>query len=164
MTFDFIIIGSGLAGLTSSLVLSEYGSVLLVNKGELTNGASSLAQGGVAAAVDDNDSSEEHIRDTLEAGAGHNDGLAVRFLAEHGPEAIVWLEEQGVVFDRIDNHFMLGKEGAHSHRRILRVTDFTGRNLVNVLAEKVKNNRNITIWEGGFLLDLLVHEMTAPLK
>lgn len=155
MKTDFIIIGTGLAGLTSALTLSEFGEVLLVSKVGFLSGSSRLAQGGIAAAVGKDDSFKSHIDDTMEAGARYNDTDAVRFLIQHGPEAIKWLENQGIKFDREANNYSLGREAAHSTRRVLHITDFTGLAIVEQLIEKVRNNKRINCLENCFFLDLL---------
>lgn len=156
MKTDFVVIGSGLAGLTSALTLADYGKVLLISKEGLVSGSSRLAQGGIAVVACKEDSFRSHIEDTLNAGAGHCDPEAVSFLVEHGPRAIDWLEKQGVHFDRDNGKYLLGQEAAHRMRRILHITDFTGLAIVEKLAERVRENSNITCLENCFFLDLLV--------
>ena len=158
MKTDFIVVGSGLAGLTSALTLAEFGEVVLVSKGGLVSGSSSLAQGGIAAAVGADDAFESHVQDTLIAGADHNDEGVVRFLVEHGRDAIEWLEKQGVNFERDAAGYSFGHEAAHSVRRVLRVNDFTGLAVVEKLVERVRDNNKIRCLEECFLLDLLVEE------
>ena len=119
--FDVIIIGSGLAGMTLALNLAESQRVAIVTKRGLLDGASDWAQGGIAAVLADDDSIEEHVRDTLIAGAGLCDEQATRFVAENGRAAIEWLIEQGVPFSRDAGNatgYHLTREGGHSHRRI----------------------------------------------
>lgn len=156
MKTDFVVVGSGLAGLTSALTLADYGKVVILSKETLISGSSRLAQGGVAAVVSEEDSFSSHIEDTLNAGAGHSDEKAVRFLVEHGPSAIDWLEKQGVHFNRDDSKYLLGQEAAHKARRILHITDFTGLAIVGELVERVRKNPNITSLENCFFLNLLV--------
>lgn len=156
MKSDFIVIGSGVAGLTSALTLADFGKVLLVSKEKLVSGSSRLAQGGIAAVVGEKDSFRSHIEDTITAGAAYNDLPEVRFLVEHGPSAINWLEEQGVKFDRDEQGYLLGQEAAHHARRILHITDFTGLSIVEKLAEQVRKNKNIICLENCFLLDFLI--------
>src|SRR3712207_590358 len=100
MKFDVVIIGSGLAGLSVALHLAESRKVAVVSKRSLLEGASDWAQGGIAAVLDSSDSHEQHIADTLVAGAGLCDEAATRFIVEHGREAIEWLIGQGVPFTR----------------------------------------------------------------
>ncbi len=158
MKTDFVVIGSGLAGLTSALILADYGKALLISKEGLVSGSSRLAQGGVAVAVGEADSFRSHTEDTLSAGVGHCDREAVNFLVEHGPSAIDWLEKQGVHFDRDNGKYLLGQEAAHKMRRILHITDFTGLAIVEKLAERVRENPNISCIENCFFLDLLVED------
>ena len=115
--FDALIIGSGLAGLTVALHLADHMSVGIVTKGQLREGASNWAQGGIAAVLAKEDSPEAHIRDTLVAGAGLCDEAVTRFVVEHARESIEWLIAQGVPFTRdeaSDSGFHLTREGGHS--------------------------------------------------
>jgi L-aspartate oxidase len=156
MKADFIIIGSGLAGLTSALTLSHSGKVLLLSKGRLGDGSSYYAQGGICA-VADNDDVQSHIDDTMRAGAGHNDAAAVHQMVTNSPQAISWLENSGVSFDRrSDGSYALGIEGAHSRPRILHATDFTGRSIQEALLAKLRATERVTIWEDSTALDLIV--------
>src|SRR3954467_4628911 len=98
MKFDVAIVGSGLAGLSVALHLAQTRKVVVISKRNLLDGASNWAQGGIAAVLDSNDSADQHIADTLVAGAGLCDEGATRFIIEHGREAIEWLIEQGVPF------------------------------------------------------------------
>jgi L-aspartate oxidase len=121
MTYDVLIIGSGLAGMSAAIRLATSKKVALVTKLELLVGASSWAQGGIAAVLDSGDTLEDHIRDTHVAGAGlcHDD--AVRFVVERGRQSVEWLVAQGVPFTRDDDkhaELHLTREGGHSHRRI----------------------------------------------
>lgn len=156
MKHDFIVIGSGLAGLTSALVLKDYGQVLLITKKELTDSASMLAQGGIAAVVDRDDSFASHVKDTLIAGAYHNRKRAVETMVKKSPQAIEWLIKQGVVFDKKNGEFSLTLEGGHSRWRILHSTDFAGRAIELALVKKVKKEKNIEIWRGTSLLELII--------
>jgi len=156
--FDFIVIGTGLAGLTSALVLKEKGSVLLISKSYLTDCATNLAQGGIAAVVTKEDNFSSHIKDTLAAGAYHNDRNAVKFLVEKAPSAIFWLEDQGVKFEKKDGLFNPTKEAAHSCNRVLHITDFTGREIEKSLILNAKLNKKIHMMENSFVLDLLVRK------
>ena len=122
--FDVLIIGSGLAGMTMALHLAERCKVGLITKRDLLEGSSSYAQGGIAAVLDTEDSVEEHIRDTLIAGAGLCDADATRFIVEHSEEAIHWLISLGVPFTKDETNrtgYHLTREGGHSHRRIIHV-------------------------------------------
>ncbi len=158
MQTDFIVIGSGLAGLTSSLILSKFGKVLLVTKGKLSDGATNWAQGGIACVVEKEDSWQKHYKDTLIAGTYHNDKKAVEFLVKNAHQAIDWLEKQGVPFEKANGKFKTGREGGHSFRRIIHATDFTGKVIEMTLVANVKKNRNIEIWEDAFAKRLLVED------
>ncbi len=161
MKTDFLIIGSGLAGLTSALTLKDFGKVLVVSKGALADSSTALAQGGIAAVVEKDDSFESHIRDTLVAGAYHNDKKIVEILVRGGPGAIDWLQNQGVVFDRKSGNLSPSREAAHSKNRILHVTDFTGRAIETALLSKARKETNIRFWEHSFTLDLITRNKTC---
>jgi L-aspartate oxidase len=156
--FDVAIVGSGLAGLTVALNLADRCQVGIVTKRELLDGASNWAQGGIAAVLATDDSPESHIRDTEIAGAGlcHHD--TVRYVVEHGREAIEWLISQGVQFTR-DASFELGyhltREGGHSHRRVIHAADATGHAVQTTLEAKVKAHPNITLLEHHVAIDLI---------
>src|SRR5699024_617403 len=130
-----LVVGSGIAGLTAALTAAERSDVLLVTKGELAEGATCRAQGGIAGAVGPGDSPAAHARDTLAAGAGLGDAEAVRVLCTQGPAAIAELLARGVVFDRAeDGSCALGLEGAHDRPRILHAGgDATGRAIEDAL-------------------------------
>lgn len=155
--YDVLIIGSGAAGLTSALQLDKQLRVALISKVSLQGGASWLAQGGIAAVFDENDSAEAHIADTLIAGAGlcHED--SVRTVVENGPDAVRWLIEQGVAFTRENDqqNYHLTQEGGHSHRRILHTADATGKEVTGTLVEQVIAADNIDIFEQHCAVDLV---------
>jgi len=155
--YDVLIIGSGAAGLTSALQLDKSLNIALISKSSLQGGASWLAQGGIAAVFDENDSADAHVKDTLIAGAGlcHED--AVRFVVENGPEAVNWLIQQGVTFTRENNQesYHLTQEGGHSHRRILHTADATGKEVTGTLVEQVIAAPNIDIFEHHCAVDLV---------
>lgn len=161
MQSDFLIIGSGLAGLTSALTLADFGTVTLISKVGPKSGSSPLAQGGIAVVTDKEDSFRSHIEDTMVAGAKYNKTSAVRFLVEHGPSAIKWLESQGIEFDKIAGGYALGREAAHSSRRVLHITDFTGLAIVEKLLAKIRNDQRITFLENCFLVDILTKDDQA---
>ncbi|WP_297576994.1 FAD-binding protein, partial [uncultured Deefgea sp.] len=131
-TFDVLILGSGLGGMTIALQLADQLKVGLITKRALRDGGSGWAQGGIAAVLDGSDSSELHINDTQVAGAGLCDLDATRFIIENSKEAIDWLIEMGVPFTKDDegqtsyHGFHLTREGGHSHRRIIHAADATG--------------------------------------
>ena len=153
--FDVLIIGSGLAGQSAALRLAEHCRVALVSKRTLEDSASGWAQGGIAAVLDSQDSIEDHIRDTLIAGAFLNDEAATRFVVENGKKAIDWLITQGVPFTRDQDGFHLTREGGHSTRRVIHVADATGASVQATLTRKVRAHPNITILEQHIAIDLI---------
>ncbi len=147
-------VGSGAAGLYATLCLSDRYQVALITKDTLKTGASDWAQGGIAAAVDPQDSPLLHFQDTLNAGAGLCDPQAVKFLVENAPTAITSLVEFGVAFDRKDNHLAMTLEAAHSRPRVLHAADTTGKAIVSTLTEKVMERQNVEIFPQAFVLNL----------
>ena len=154
--YDVLIIGSGVAGLTLALQLDKTLRVALISKASMQAGASWLAQGGIAAVFDENDSSDAHIADTLVAGAGLSHEDAVRLVVENGPEAVNWLIDQGVNFTRDSDqeHYHLTQEGGHSHRRILHTADATGKEVTSTLVDQVAAASNIDIFDHQCAVDL----------
>lgn len=159
MHFDVVIIGSGLAGLSAALNLAEACRVAVISKRRLTDGASSWAQGGIAAALDStSDSVQYHLQDTLAVGHDLCDPLAARFIIEHARTVIEWLNAQHVPFTRDDAAecgLHLGREGGHSHRRIVHAADTTGQAVMTALAERVHAHPNISLFEAHFAIDLI---------
>jgi len=158
MKFDVAIIGSGLAGLSVALHLAATRRVVVISKGELKDGASNWAQGGIAAVLDSGDSHQQHIDDTLAAGGGLCDEAATRFIVEHGRPAIDWLIEQGVPFTRdlgAELGFHLTREGGHSQRRIIHAADATGQAVQLTLEQRVRHHPNITLLEHHCVVDLI---------
>ncbi|MCL6470201.1 MAG: L-aspartate oxidase [Ralstonia sp.] len=158
MNFDVAVVGSGLAGLTVALHLADHRRVVVISKRSLPEGASDWAQGGIAAVLDSGDSHDEHVDDTLIAGAGLCDEAATRYIVENGRSAIEWLISHGVPFTRDEQAelgFHLTREGGHRHRRIIHAADATGHAVVTTLVEKVRNHPNITLLEDHFAIDLI---------
>ena len=156
--FDVLIIGSGLAGQSAALRLADHCSVVLISKRHLEDSASGWAQGGIAAVLDNQDSIEAHIHDTLVAGAWLNDLAATRFVVENGRRAIEWLIEQGVPFTKDASGYHLTREGGHSARRVIHVADATGAAVQETLTQKVRKHPNITILENHIAIDLITGE------
>src|SRR5689334_15104223 len=161
MKFDVAIVGSGLAGLSVALHLAQTRKVAIISKRELLDGASNWAQGGIAAVLDSGDSHDQHIADTLVAGAGLCDEAATRFIVEHGREAIEWLIEQGVPFTRdatAELGFHLTREGGHSQRRIIHAADATGHAVQVTLEQKVRAHPNISLFEQHCAIDVITSD------
>ncbi len=153
---DFLVIGSGIAGLSYALKVAERGSVALVTKRELDQTATALAQGGIASVFSEEDSFADHLRDTMVAGAHLSDEPTVRLVVEQGPQAIRDLIAWGVQFSRAsDGTYDLTREGGHSHRRIFHAKDSTGREIERALVEAVRSHPNITLYEDHIAIDLI---------
>jgi len=155
---DFLIIGSGVAGLTAALRLSAHGRVLVASKREAAECNTRYAQGGIACVVDPADSMAEHIADTLQTGGGLSEEAAVRAIVEGGPERIAELETLGVHFEHSAEHpaeYDLGQEGGHSRRRVLHAGDITGQALSEGLLTRAKADPNITIAENWLAIDVI---------
>ena len=153
--FDVLIVGSGLAGLSAALHLAPTHRVAVLTKRSLSDGSSGWAQGGIAAVMDEHDSFQSHVDDTLVAGAGLSDPAATRFVVEHAPESIQWLRELGVPFSQENGHLHLTREGGHSARRIVHVTDATGAAVQQTLIQRVLQTPNIALFEHHMLVDLI---------
>jgi L-aspartate oxidase len=153
--FDVLIVGSGLAGLSAALLLSSEKRVAVITKRAVNEGSSGWAQGGIAAVWNKDDSFEAHIDDTLVAGAGLCDLAATRFVVENAPKAIAWLQTMGVPFSEEAGQLHLTREGGHSARRIVHVTDATGAAVQRTLIERVGKTSNITLFENHTLIDLI---------
>ncbi|MFC5509999.1 L-aspartate oxidase [Massilia jejuensis] len=161
MKFDVAIVGSGLAGLSVALHLAQTRTVAIISKRALLDGASNWAQGGIAAVLDSGDSHDQHIADTLVAGAGLCDEAATRYIVEHGREAIEWLIEQGVPFTRdasAELGFHLTREGGHSQRRIIHAADATGHAVQVTLEQKVRAHPNISLFEQHCAIDVITSD------
>ncbi|HPY40613.1 MAG TPA: L-aspartate oxidase [Thiolinea sp.] len=158
--YDVLIIGSGAAGLTLALNLPKTCKVAVLSKNAITEGSTYYAQGGISAVLDVRDSTESHVADTLNAGAGLCDEEAVRFTVEHGAQSINWLLDEGVPFTREDDHdknspLHLTREGGHSHRRIAHAADASGFALETTLVERLRQCENIQTFEQHIAIDLI---------
>jgi len=156
-SFDVLILGSGLAGLSLALRLADRLRVAVITKRGLSDGASSRAQGGIAAALDNDDSIEEHVRDTLVAGAGLCSPRATRYVVERGRTEIDWLIRQGVPFTRDSTGigYHLTREGGHSHRRVIHVADATGWAVQDTLTRRLREHPNVVVFEQHIGIDLI---------
>jgi L-aspartate oxidase len=155
---DVLIIGSGAAGLSLALRLPPDLRIAVVSKLNLAEGNTYYAQGGISAVLDEEDSIESHIEDTLNAGAGLCDEETVRLVVEKGPENIRWLLSQGMEFTRetdADGNYHLTREGGHSHRRVIHTADATGQALENTLESQVASLPNVELFENHVAIDLI---------
>tara|TARA_Y100001935_G_scaffold255663_1_gene270940 strand:+ start:114123 stop:115694 length:1572 start_codon:yes stop_codon:yes gene_type:complete len=164
--FDFLVIGSGLAGLSFALKAAKYGNVAVVTKNEIKEANTRYAQGGIAGVMNiDSDSFEKHVEDTLEAGAGLCDREAVEMMVRAAPELIKELIEYGVHFTESNGKLDLGREGGHSEHRIVHAADATGREVENVMVKKVREHPNIEVFEHHFAMELLTeHHLGKKVK
>src|SRR6266850_4818639 len=159
--FDFLVLGSGIAGLSFALKAAPHGKVAIITKKDRAESNTNYAQGGIAAVTSKEDSFELHVRDTLEAGAGLCKETVVRTIIEEGPARIAELIELGMHFSERENpqshthELDLGKEGGHSRRRILHAKDVTGREIERALLAAIAAESNIEIFENHFAIDLV---------
>jgi L-aspartate oxidase len=154
-TADVLVVGSGAAGLTAALNLAEHRKVAVIAKGALGEGATGWAQGGIAAVLEEGDSFEAHINDTMIAGAGLNDRKVVEHVVEGAPAAIRRLIELGVPFASEGGALHLTREGGHSHRRIVHVADATGAAVQQALEGAALKHPNITLIPDMVAIDLI---------
>lgn len=160
---DVLIIGSGAAGLSLALRLADKHQVIVLSKGQVTEGSTFYAQGGIAAVFDETDSIDSHVEDTLIAGAGICDRHAVEFVASNARSCVQWLIDQGVLFDTHvrpngEESYHLTREGGHSHRRILHAADATGKEVETTLVSKAQNHPNIRVLERSNAVDLIISD------
>jgi L-aspartate oxidase len=161
---DYLIIGSGIAGLSLALKASKNGSISLITKKKMFDSSTGKAQGGICCVTDQSDSFEEHINDTLISGAGLCNAKMVEKMIVEAPERIKELIDLGVGFTKKNNcsvEFDLGLEGGHSKRRILHTKDMTGAEIENVLIKNIKKHSNIAIYEEHTAIDLILDNSGA---
>ena len=163
--YDVLILGSGIAGLSLALELSKtYTRIALINKNHIHDIASYKAQGGISAVVSQDDSFEDHISDTINAGANLCDLKTVECFIKQGPRAIQWLTQQGVVFDKVNKlsaSYDLHREGGHTKRRVLHIRDETGKFFVRRLRENIKTNHDVDYFNDCIAIDLIVRDHTC---
>ncbi len=156
---DVLVIGTGIAGLFTAILASEYKNVLLITKDKLMESNTRYAQGGIAAVMAEDDAPAFHLEDTLLAGAGLCDRAAVELLVQEGPIRVRDLIRLGTAFDARDGQLELTREGAHSHRRILHANgDSTGHEIVRALSQRVRKQPQIERWEHHFTTELLTED------
>ncbi len=155
---DVLIIGSGAAGMTAALHLAKIADVAIICKGELNQGSTWHAQGGIAAVLDGGDSVAEHVADTMAAGAGLCHQAAVEFTVENSRECVEWLISEGVRFDWADDHhnYHLTREGGHSRRRVIHAADATGQAVSGTLSNRVLEQPRISLFTRHVALDLII--------
>ncbi len=163
---DFLVIGSGIAGLSFALKVADFGGVVIITKKSDSESSTNYAQGGIASALGEDDSMEKHVADTLATGDGlcHED--VVNMIVKEGPEIIRQLVEWGCHFTLKENgNFSLGREGGHTRNRIVHADDLTGREIERALIDRVKEHPNITMHENHIAVDLLTeHHIAAVPK
>ena len=154
--YDFLIVGSGIAGMSYALKVAKYGKVALVAKTKLEDGNTYYAQGGIASVTNPWDNFEKHIDDTIDAGAGLCNRDVVEKVVKNAPEQIMELVKWGVNFDRDeDGYFDLHKEGGHSEFRILHHKDNTGMEIQTSLIKAIRRNPNIDVYDNHFTIEIL---------
>jgi len=155
---EFLVIGSGIAGLSFALEAANYGTVNIVTKKEMTEASTKYAQGGIASVLDPNDSFDKHIKDTLMSGDGLCNKDVVNMVVKNGPQRIKELINMGVKFSHQNinsDSLDLGREGGHSQRRIVHTKDLTGHEVERILLLRAQENKNITIYENHMAIDLI---------
>jgi L-aspartate oxidase len=162
--YDFLVIGSGLAGLTYALKVADYGKVAVVTKTTIDQTNTSYAQGGIAAVMYEPDSFEKHIQDTLIAGDGLCNPAVVEMVVKEAPAQIEKMVRWGISFDRNNaGRFNLGREGGHSENRILHHKDNTGLEIQRALVEAIRNHENIEVFENYFAIEIITQHHLGKL-
>ncbi len=163
MESDFLVIGSGIAGLSFALKASRLGTVNVITKKKEVDTATNLAQGGIAAVLDSDDCFDNHVEDTLKAGDGLCDEKVVRMVVENGPARIRELVDLGVSFVKEKGgELSLGREGGHSKRRVAHAYDLTGKEIERALIESVAGKDGISLYENHMCIDLLTEGKKGP--
>src|SRR5579864_1073305 len=163
---DFLVIGGGIAGLIFAIKASEFGSVTVLTKAASDEANTAYAQGGIASVWSVDDTFESHVDDTLRAGAGLCNRAAVEAIVRDGPAAVRDLIDLGTSFTRVEeggeDEYDLGREGGHSHRRVLHAQDLTGREIMRALGAAAQAWPNIRMLENHVAIDLLVEKSGGP--
>lgn len=162
LKYDFLVIGSGIAGLVYALEVSKIGKVAVITKKKMNDCNSDYAQGGIAAVIDDKDSFNAHVEDTFSAGVQLGKKKIIKTIVEEGPDAIEYLINKGTLFtvknphlDRSLENLSLTKEGGHSKQRVAYAADSTGHEIMQALISSCKSNPNIDIFENHIAVDLI---------
>jgi L-aspartate oxidase len=155
---DFLVVGSGIAGLNFALKVAKYGKVTIVTKKEIMESNTNLAQGGIAAVTRKDDSVQLHIEDTLSVGSGLSNKRIAKLLAEKGPEAIRNLLSFGVNFDKENDELHLTTEGGHSMARVLHSGDSTGKEIEQAMIKRIRENKDIEVFENCVAIDLILKD------
>ena len=158
MKTDFVVIGSGIAGLNFALEASKYGKVTLLTKKDMMESNTNYAQGGIASVLDKNDTHESHVEDTMRAGCYQNNREAVEYLVREGPKMIKKLLDLGTPFEQKNGVLKLTREGGHSCHRVAYAGDATGHVIEKALMEAVKPNENIRVLEDAIAAELIVKD------
>ena len=156
--YDVVIVGAGIAGMTTALSLDSKLCIALISKGNVAESSTYKAQGGIAVAVGPDDSAQEHAADTLRVGQDICRDEAVEVLVEEGSAALGFLQRMGANFAEGPNGLELGREAAHSRNRVVHYYDFTGRHIAETLNNAVAGRKNIDRYDDGFLMDVLTEE------
>jgi L-aspartate oxidase len=156
---DVLIIGGGIAGLRAAMAVDPRLSILVITKDKMEQSNSAFAQGGIASVLDPEDSFDNHVEDTIVAGANLCDREVVEMVVREAPEHIRRLMEWGTNFDTEEGELVLGREGGHSHRRIVHALgDATGHEVMRAMIEQARSKLDADIWPNTFTIDLLTHE------
>lgn len=158
MKTDFLVVGSGIAGLNFALKAAQYGRVTIVTKKEIMESNTNLAQGGIAAVTKKDDTFQMHIEDTLRVGCGLSNKRAVKILVKNGPKEIQSLISFGAKFDKENGEPHLTREAGHSKDRILHSGDTTGREIERALTRSVRESKNVEVLENCFAVDVIVKD------
>ncbi|MEZ5359903.1 MAG: L-aspartate oxidase [Candidatus Zixiibacteriota bacterium] len=158
--YDFIIIGSGIAGLSFALKVADFGTVAVITKKDASESSTNYAQGGIASVMHPEDSFDNHLRDTLEVGCGLCKPDVVESIIKSGPKCIQRLMDIGVKFTRKpeDGSLSLGREGGHSYNRVVHAADLTGREIERALINACQNHKNIEIFANLIAVDLIAFD------
>lgn len=162
MITDYLIVGSGIAGLSLAIKLSEFGNVIVITKKRKAESNTNYAQGGIASVLGNDDNFELHIKDTMGTGGGLSKYEAVEKIVKEGPDSIRELLELGVRFTKENGQLQLGREGGHSRNRIVHAKDLTGKEIERALLYGISKNKRIKILEYWFSIDLLTYRNIKP--